>query len=98
MYAYLTDDNKEHKKCKGVKKSVVDKQITLNDYNHTLNTKESKIVQQNVFRSYKHQLFTEKVTKVALSANDDKTFILNNNVECLTFGHYKINQIKKHVI
>jgi len=98
LYAYLTDDNKEHKKCKGVKKSVVDKQITLNDYNHTLNTKESKTVQQNVFRSYKHQLFTEKVTKVALSANDDKTFILNNNVECLTFGHYKINQIKKHVI
>jgi len=93
LYSYLTDDNKEHKKCKGVKKSVVDKQINLSDYTHTLFSKDPKIIQQNVFRSYKHQLFTEKVSKVALSANDDKTFILDNNVETLTFGHYKIKQI-----
>ena len=37
----------------------------------------------------------KKKTKVALSANDDKTFILNNNVECLTFGHYKIDKLRK---
>jgi hypothetical protein len=32
----------------------------------------------NVFRSREHQLYTEKVTKIALDANDDKRKILED--------------------
>ena len=30
------------------------------------------------------------MTKIALSYNDDKSYILDNNINTLTFGHYKI--------
>jgi len=90
LYSYLTEDGIEHKKCKGIKKSVVDKQLVLKDYKNTLDTKNPKNVKQNVFRTYKHQLFTENINKCALSCYDDKTYILKDNINCLTFGHRDI--------
>ena len=84
------DHHNDHKKCKGVKKSVVENMITFESYKHTLFKRQSLSVKQNGFRSYKHQIYTETVEKVALSCNDDKCYIRNNNVKCLTFGHYKM--------
>ena len=40
--------------------------------------------------SYKHDVFTEEVNKVALSANDDKRHILEDGINTLALGHYKI--------
>ena len=58
--------------------------MKFNDY------REEKVIEQQKFRSYKHKLFTEKITNVALSATDDKCYIENNNVNTFTFVHYKI--------
>ena len=44
----------------------------------------------NVIRSHKHNVFTEEVNKVALSANDDKRYILEDGINTLALGHYKI--------
>ena len=44
----------------------------------------------NVIRSRKHEIFTEEINKVALSANDDKRFILPDGVHTLAFGHWRI--------
>ena len=44
----------------------------------------------NVIRSYKHNVFTEEVNKVALSANDDKRYILEDGINTLALGHYRI--------
>jgi hypothetical protein len=92
LYAYITNDDLEHKKCKGVKKNVVDKYLSFNDYDNTRKTRDEKTIKQTTFRSYKHQLFTESITKVGLSASDDKCYILNDNIDTYTFGHYKIKK------
>ena len=42
LYAYKIDDGSETKKCKGVKKYVVKKKITLEDYKNCLFTKKEK--------------------------------------------------------
>ena len=81
---------KKVKKCKGVKKSVVKKSITHEDYKKCLTNRKPQLRKMNVIRSYKHDVFTEEVNKVALSASDDKRHILEDGINTLALGHYKI--------
>jgi hypothetical protein len=89
LYAYSqTDDKDEHKKCKGVKSSVVKKDIKLQNYKEALFDGTDMRVKMNTFRSYGHQIYTEQITKTALSRNDDKCYILDDQIHTRTFGHY----------
>ena len=44
----------------------------------------------NVIRSHKHEIFSETVNKIALSANDDERIIMKDKISTLSYGHYKI--------
>jgi hypothetical protein len=93
LYSFVADgDDHKHNKCKGVKKYVVENELTIDDYKHTMNSRESKKVSQNGIRSYNHQIFTETQNKTALSACDDKVYISDNNIDTFSFGHYKIRK------
>jgi len=59
----------------GVKKPVVSKSIHLEDYKRCLFTGKEEYRKMNVIRSREHELFTETVNQIALSANDDKRII-----------------------
>ena len=90
LYAYTqTNDDKEHKKCKGVKSSVVYNDIKLQNYKDALFDGKDMKVKMNTFRSYNHKIYTEEITKTALSRNDDKCYILDDQIHTRTFGHYK---------
>lgn len=92
LYSFVAENDKHHhNKCKGVKRNVVEQELNINDYRDTLYTKENKIISQNGIRSYNHQIFSETMTKVALSCYDDKRFICDDLINTLSFGHYKIN-------
>lgn len=89
LYAYSIDnDNDKHLRCKGVKKSVAQRDLNLRMYRSILYSRKTKEVSQNGIRSYNHQLFTETVKKTALSARDDKVHICDDNVHTYNFGHY----------
>ena len=90
LYSYKMFEGEESKKCKGVKKSVVKKNITHEDYKTCLTTGKEQLRKQNIIRSYKHEVYTEEVNKIALSANDDKRYILEDGINTLALGHYKI--------
>ena len=90
LYSYKMFEGEESKKCKGVRKSVVKKSITHEDYKKCLTDQKPQLRKMNVIRSYKHDIFTEEVNKVALSANDDKRYILEDGINTLALGHYKI--------
>ena len=90
LYSYKMFEGKESKKCKGVKKSVVKKSITHEDYKKCLLTGNEQLRKQNIIRSYKHEVYTEEVNKVALSASDDKRYILEDGINTLALEHYKI--------
>src|SRR5678815_3999169 len=77
----------DHKKAKGVKKSVVKKSITHDDYKNCLFTRKEQLRKMNVIRSYHHDIYTEEVTKIALSANDDKRLIQHDGIHTLSYGH-----------
>jgi hypothetical protein len=91
LYAYTVDEEtKDHKRCKGVKKCVVDKKLTLDLYKQILDNRNTFDVIQNGFMTKKHEVFTQTQTKIALSATDDKVHICDNNIDTYNHGHYKI--------
>ena len=93
LYSFIMEDGAESKKCKGVKKQVVESSITHEDYKTCLTTGKEQLRKQNILRSYEHEVYTEEVNKVALSAMDDKRYILNDGMHTLAWGHYKINDL-----
>ena len=93
LYSYKMDEGGESKKCKGIKKQVVVTSITHEDYKTCLRTGKEQLRKQNILRSYEHEVYTEEVNKVALSAQDDKRYILGDGVHTLAWGHYKIKDL-----
>ena len=63
LYSYRKFDGAEDKKCKGIKKCVVKKTLTFEDYKASLlnQTNESVYRSQLMFRSSKHEVHTIKV-------------------------------------
>ena len=90
LYSFIMEDGKENKRCKGVKKQVVESSITHEDYKTCLRTGKEQLRKQNILRSYEHEVFTEEVNKIALSVLDDKRHILSDGIHTLAWGHYKI--------
>ena len=90
LYSFIMEDGKENKRCKGVKKQVVESSITHEDYKTCLRTGKEQLRKQNILRSYEHEVFTEEVNKIALSSIDDKRYILSDGIHTLAWGHHKI--------
>ena len=94
LYSYRMYEGKETKKCKGVKKVVIKKSITHEDYKDCLFTRREQHRSMNVIRSRLHEVYTEKVNKVALSADDDKRVIQEVGIATLAYGHYSLSNVK----
>ena len=65
-------------------------EISFLDYKDRLFSRKEQTRKMNVIRSRKHEVFSESVEKIALSAEDDKRFILKDGIETLAWGHRKI--------
>ena len=88
VYAYkIYEDGEEVKKCKGIKKNVIKKNMKFQDYKDCLFNGEDKRKSMNLIRNRKHELYTENVEKIALSAKDDKRIILGNKIDSLPYDH-----------
>jgi hypothetical protein len=91
LYSYKKDNHKQENRCKGTKKSVA-KTILFDQYKDSLFNHKKFDVSQNVIRAYKHNLYSETVSKTALSFNDDKRYILDDNIHTYSFGHRCIHK------
>ena len=90
LYSYRMFEGEESKKCQGVKKSVIKKSITHDDYKKCLFSRTEQLRKMNVIRSFQHEVYTEEVNKIALSCEDNKIHVLEDGVHTLALGHYKI--------
>lgn len=79
LYAYKVGEE-VGKKCKGIKKAVVESSISFEDYKDCLFIGEPIMRKMNVIRSHQHEIYTETVNKVALSRDDDKR---NISLDCI---------------
>ena len=87
MYSYVGEES--GKRAKGVKKSVLRKSITHDDYRSCLFEKEVFHRDMPGLRSRAHTIYGETVHKVALAPLDTKRYILDG-ISTLAFGHVGI--------
>ena len=76
-------EDDETRKAKGVKKNVIKKSLTFDEYKKCLFTEEKIMSEMNIIRSQNHDIYSMTVNKVALSANDDKRLICENKINTL---------------
>ena len=80
LYSYKMFEGEEHKKCKGVKKNVIKKSTTHEDYTDCLFSRREHLISMNVLRSHLHEMYTKEVNKIALSADDNKRVIQEDQI------------------
>lgn len=110
MYSILSQDmifnngkSYRESKGKGVQKILftdeydVNNRIEHDDYKFILESKSNIIRTNRGIRSYKHKLYSIEVDKLALSAYDDKRYLLDDGIDTLAYGHYRINNISKSI-
>ena len=81
---------KNKKTLKGVSKVVVKKEISHKDYQEVLQDNKPKTRIVTSIRSFNHQLYTFKQSKVALTSFYDKEVMIDS-INCHPFGYIKNN-------
>ena len=87
-YSVLMDE-KEIKKAKGTKKNTV-KSISHEDFVRVLQGEKFPPMKNISIRSHLHEIFTEQMWKVALSAEDDKRIVMEDGIQTLAIGHWRL--------
>ena len=86
-YSVLMEE-KQIKKAKGTKKNTV-KGISHEDYVRVLRGEKFPPMKNISFRSHLHEIFTEQMWKVALSAEDNKRIVMADGIQTLAIGHWR---------
>ena len=91
MYS-LSCGKKSQKKAKGVKKNYVKKNVQHQSFLNILrNSATNTQAKFRVLKSTNHVVNTVEMTKLCLSALDDKRYILKDGMHTLAYGHYSLN-------
>ena len=90
-YAYLMNDDSEHKKAKGTKKCVIKRILKFTDYKNCQSNDKIILKSQQRFKSDCHNVCTEQINKIALSSNDDKRL---QTFDKITTYRYRANAFK----
>ena len=88
MYSYVKDNEQTARTAKGIKKQVIKKNITHDNYKEVLfNNKQMQHTMKTI-QSKNHQLGSFELNKISLSCFDDKRFIHENGITSYAYGHY----------
>ena len=91
LYSYKNLNGSEDKKCKGIKKCVVKKNLTFEDYKTCLFNDSTEYRSQLMFRSSKHEVHTIEVNKVALNRDDDKRISRKDGISTFARGQKDVS-------
>ena len=81
-YAYLMDDDREHKKAKGTKKCVIQQRLMVKNYKDCLLNNKILLKSQQRF---------EQNNKITLSSNDDKRLQTFDKITTYPYGTNAFN-------
>ena len=65
------------------RENVIKQEITFEDYKQCLFSGEKQMRSMNIIRNENHDIYSKKVNKIALSDNDDKRVVLEDNIHTL---------------
>jgi len=99
LYSYIPlqwldnhDIKLEIKKAKGADRATIKHLLRHQHYLNCLNTKEDYFENVTRIQSVNHHLKTVNTMKKVLSFHDDKRYILEDGINTIALGHYKIDQ------
>jgi hypothetical protein len=92
MYCIKVDEE-DKKRAKGIKRKVVEKTLTIDDYRDALLNQNNIYRTMNIIRSVNHNIFSQEINKLALSSYDDKRYVLDDKINTLAYGHYLTTKI-----
>ena len=85
-YAYLMDDDSEHKKARGAKKCVIKKGIMLKNYKDCFFNDKIILKSQQRFKSDYQDVHIEQINNIALSSNDDQRLQTFDKITTYPYG------------
>ena len=91
LYSFRKLDGAEDKKCKGIKKCIIKKTLTFEDYKACLLNSDTTYRSQLMFRSTKHEVHTIEINKVALNRDDDKRISKRDGISTLARGYKSLS-------
>lgn len=86
-YRYLRDDDCVDETAKDTKKCEIKQDLKFEDYETCLQNNKTVSKTQQRFRSQAQNVFTEKISNIALSVNDDKRLQAPNGVTAFPYGY-----------
>ena len=70
-------------------KGVPRNTLTYQDFSDCLHENKTKTIEFNIIASKNHQLYTQKVEKIALCNYDDKRWLCEDGINTLAYGHFR---------
>ena len=93
LYSYKMLDGSEDKKCKRVTRNDTKRSIQFEDYRECLFSRKEQHRKMDVIRSHCHEIYTEEISKIALSSDDDKRVIMADEIHTVAYGHTNLKQL-----
>ena len=90
MYSYLKHTDECGKTAKGIKKTVIKKDIKHENYKDVLFNNKQLYHKMKTTRSNNHKLGSYEISKISLSCFDDKRYLHDNGIDSYIYGNYKI--------
>ena len=79
---------KNIRKAKGVKKCVIEKEITHENYREALFGRRQFMHKMKILRSEGHEMYGMCMNKISISPFDTKRWIADDGVQTLAYGHF----------
>ena len=88
MYSVLSKKN--IRKAKGVKKNVIEKEITHEHYKEALFGRRQFMHKMKILRSEGHEMYGMCMNKISISPFDTKRWIADDGIQTLAYGHFRL--------
>ena len=88
MYSVLSKKN--IRKAKGVKKNVIEKEITHEHYKEALFGRRQFMHKMKILRSEGHEMYGMCKNKISISPFDTKRWIADDGIQTLAYGHFRL--------
>lgn len=96
-YIYDIEGEGQSRRAKGIKRNVAG-ELMMDDYRQCVEDRNKKIRKKMVvFKSFKHQIYTERIEKCALNGADDKRFIRADKISTYAYGHKNLEMEKQEM-
>ena len=81
---------KNIRRAKGVKKNVIEKEITHEHYKQALFGRKQFMHKMKILRSEGHEMYGMCMNKISISPFDTKRWIADDGIQTLAYGHFRL--------